>query len=146
MCARRTHGVGTTAMMQVAMQKMARLITLRPLQLLRKPTEPRRQEHELIDLVRRDGGWGSVGRGQNGLDRVAPLAAFGRRAREGGLGADAAAADHVGARVALVAGDGIDERERLDGEAKAAELFAEVDQALGFVAEGRGALEGEPGA
>src|ERR1700722_19428172 len=133
-------------MMQAAMQKMARLITLRPLQLLRKPTEPRRQEHELIDLVRGDGGWGSVRRGQNGLDRVAPLAAFGRRAWEGGLGADAAAADHVGACVALVAGDRVYERERLDGKAEAAELLAEVHQALGLVGGGRGALEGEAGA
>src|SRR4029077_8781742 len=101
----------------------------RSLQLVWKTTEPRRQQQQFIDLVRRDLSSDSL-RGR--VDLVDLREQLGGIRRAGGnrhLGADVTTANEIDAVVAGVAWNVVDEREILHGESQPLELRAKRLQA-----------------
>src|SRR3954464_551592 len=83
----------------------------------RKAPEPRREQEQLVHLVRRHLGAVALRRMEDVLHHLEETDALAFRARHRVLATHAAATDEIDAVVALVPRHGVDERERLDGEA-----------------------------
>src|SRR5262245_38242936 len=113
----------------------------RVLELRRETTEPRRDQKQLVDLVRRDLARYRLGDTEHVGDRAYQSSSVRYGARTRVFGANASAPDQIDPVIAVEARDRVCERQCLDSEAQTRKLPAQRLQSLQLVAKRGCALE-----